>query len=261
MRPIPILRSISVFILALAFGVQAGVLLVSSNESLTQKQSPVLFKVAVDKDKVRIDADGAGRYFIYRGDKDLFWIVDNQANSYVEMSRQDLAAYSARIDSSMAKLKSEIKAMPPEQREKAEKKLKGILSAQGGRPKTTYAKVAGADTVNGWACLKYEGLSQGSKRSEMWTTDPAKLGVREADYQAIKEMGKFFGTLMRDADTNFGFSVDRDAPGGLPVKTIAFRNGSPAFKTEVKEVKQQEFAVAMFEVPAGMAKKGMGRTP
>src|SRR5690349_4762187 len=68
--------------------------------------------------------------------------------------------------------------------------------------------------------------------------------------------GKHF--IYRGDKHLFWIVDDQDGPQGIPVKTIAYRDGQPAFQSEVKEVKKQDFAAAIFEVPAGLAKKQMG---
>jgi hypothetical protein len=249
---------IPVLALTLALSARAGVLLVSHNQSLTEKKDPLIYNVSIDKDRVRIEGVGDARSFIYRGDKQLFWIVDNKEKNYMEMTKQDLEAISLKMDSAMVKMQESMKNMPPQQREMMEKMMKSMMPGAGARAKTTYKKVAVGEKVGNWSCDKYEGMAEGTKKVEMWITDPKQLGLGESDYQAIKDMARFFEKLIKNAENNFGFGIDKDGPQGLPVKTLSFRDGKASFKTEVKEFKKKDFGEGWFEVPAGLTKKQMG---
>lgn len=250
--------------LSLALPAVAGVHVLTVHESLAEKKDPMNINVWVEKDRVRIDGMGPG-YMIYRGDKQLMWMVNEQDKSYTEVTKQDVEQISAKMDDAMKKLNEQMAKMPPEQREMMEKAMKSIKGGQAsvGTAKTTYKKT-GSDKVNSWSCDTYEGDQEGKKKSELCVASMKKVGdISEGDVQALKDMAGFFGKMSKGVEQFMpSGNADNGLPKGvLPVRTVTYRDGQPDFKTEVKEIKKENVAASHFDLPTGLTKKNFGGGP
>jgi hypothetical protein len=196
------------------------------------------------------------QYFIYRADKKVFLNVNLKEKSYMEITEKDFVEMFSKIDEARKKMTEQMANMPPAQKEMMEKMMAKMMPGGGNTVKTVYKKIGNGGKVNGWSTDKYEGTKEGAKQSEIWTTDAKNLDVGSADYQVLKDMAKFFEKFAKDME---GLIGDKASNGmdGIPVKTIAYKDGAASFLTEMKEVKKESFAAGLFEVPAGLKKREM----
>jgi hypothetical protein len=240
--------------------VQAGVTMTQSWQKLDGKSEPTLNVIRLEKDRVRIETGlNPDQYFIYRGDKKVFWIVNLKDKSYMEMTEKDFEEMSAKMEEARKKMQAQMEKMPPEQRKMMEGMMAKMMPGGGANaPKTLYKKVSAGGAINGWATDKYEGTQEGAKKSEVWTTAPGKLDISEADMQVFKDMGKFFEKFAKNMVGLIGDKANNGLDG-VPVKTLSYKDGKPDFQTEMKSVKKEAQAAALFEVPAGLTLKKMGK--
>jgi hypothetical protein len=245
--------------LASAASIRAGVTMTQSWQKLDGKSEPTMNVIRLDKDRVRIETGlNPDQYFIYRGDKKVFWTVNLKDKTYMEMTEKDFEEMFAKMEEAMKKMQAQMEKMPPEQKKMMEGMMTKMMPGGANAPKTLYKKVGEGGAVNGWATDKYEGTQEGAKKSEVWTTAPGKLHISEADLQVFKEMAKFFQKFAKNMEGLIGDKANNGLDG-VPVKTIAYKDGKPDFQTEMKSVKQEGQAASLFEVPAGLTMKKMGK--
>lgn len=249
-------RSIAAaLVLGLAFTVQAGVTISQTWQKLDDKSEPAASSIHIEKDLIRLEMGSAkDMYFIYRGDKKLFWIVNIKEKSYTEMTEKDFEDMMAKMEQAKKQMAAQMEKMPPEQRKMMEDMMKKMMPA-GDAPKTDFKKTGSGGKINGWNTDKYEAIREGVKRSDIWLADFKAVGVSEADFAPFKSMSKYFEKFAPDNEWKL---QDK----GMPVKSISYKDGKPEFQTEVKSVKKESQAAALFEVPAGFTVKkmaGMGK--
>jgi hypothetical protein len=245
--------------LAAAVSIQAGVTMTQSWQKLDGKSEATTNVIHLDKDRVRIETGSSPeQYFIYRGDKKVFWTVNLKNKTYMEMTEKDFEEMFAKMDDAMKKMQAQMEKMPPEQKKMMEGMMAKMMPGGAKAPKTMYKKVGPGGAVNGWATDKYEGTQDGAKKSEVWTAAPGKLDIGEADIQVFKDMAKFFEKFAKNLEGMIG---DKASNGldGIPVKTLSYKDGKPDFQTEMKSVKKEGQAASLFEVPAGLTLKKMGK--
>lgn len=243
--------------LVLPGNARAGVTLEGEHKTLDGSQPPFTYTVSIEKDKVKmVSSSSADNAFIYRADKDVFWMVDTKAKTYTEMTRQDIESMANTMDAAMKKMQEQMAKMPPEQREMMEKMMKQGMPGAGTKSKTTYKKT-GSGKVGSWACDKYESYQDGVKKSEMCVVDPLLLGFTVGDFQAMKDMAKPFEKLAKDMQSMMPQDGVDGAPKGAPVKTTTFDNGKAKSETLIKSVKKGALPASLFELPAGLTKKSM----
>ena len=251
-------KQLAALVLGLALSAHAGVTMVQTYEEIGGKQPASTNTIRLDKDKVRVDAGtNPDSYFIYRGDKKVFWMVNTKDKSYMEMTEKDFEAMFAKVDEAMKKMQAQMENMPPEQKKMMEGMMAKMMPGGAKTTKTTYKKTGAGGTVNGWSTDKYEGIREGAKTSEVWTALPKNVNLDEKDFQVLKDMAKFFQKFAKNMPEMVGDKSN--GLDGMPVKTISFKDGKPHFQSQLKEVKKESIAADLFEVPAGLTMKKMGK--
>jgi hypothetical protein len=238
-----------------AVAAQAGVMMVNIDTQIGQ--AAMQNKTYLDKDKVRIELESkdAGQVFIFRQDKQVFWFIDTKAKTYTEMTKADLD----NMLNAVKQMEENLKMIPEEQRAEIMKSMQGQIPFA--VPHPVYKKTATGEKVGQWTCDKYEGTLDGNKYDEVWTADAKKLGLAAEDFTVMAEMAKFFEGFAKGAGSFFKVGSDEWAQGGgyagMPVKSIMYTNGTAASTRELKEIKRQNLAAKLFELPDGLTKKEM----
>jgi hypothetical protein len=249
----------------------AGVLMVNTQEFLEGSKKPTTSKLRVESDRVRIETGetSGSDVIIFRGDQQVLWIIDNKAKAYREMTKAGVERLGGQVNNLMAKMQEQIKNMPPQQRQMVEKMMKSRMGGMtgGAQPaRTEYTKVAGGQKLNQWTCDKYEGVREGEKRREVWTTAPDQLGLEMSDFKVMQQMREFFESFSKfgsEAPFRVG-SLGAEQEGdysGMPVRQIFYKSGRPSMKTEINEVRREEFDASLFELPEGYKKLKMIEMP
>jgi len=172
---------------------QAGVTITQVMKQLDGDKPAATNIIHLDTDKARIDmGQNPGTYMIYRGDKDAFWMVDTHKKTYMVMTSKDFDAMRAKMDSAMAKVREQMKSLPPERRKMMEEMMAKLTPGGAQGAKTSYRKLGDGGKVEGWPTEKYEGSRDSAKVAEIWTAPPKSIGLQEADVKALKDMAKFF---------------------------------------------------------------------
>ncbi len=215
--------------------------------------------------------EGTGRndVMIFRGDRQVLWMIDNQAKVYREMTKADVDRIGGQVNEMMAKMQEQLKNMPPQQRQMVEKMMKSRMGGMAGTAqpaKTEYTKVASGQEINQWTCDKYEGIREGQKQREVWTAAPGQLGLDMGDFKVMQQMGEFFKGFSRFG-SEAPFRVGSEAAqqegdySGVPVRQIFYQGGRPTLKTEIKEVRRENFDSSLFELPEGYKKQKIMEMP
>ncbi len=243
----------------------SGVIMVSTHTTTGRPNEKQVTKIYIESDRVRFESSGAvmNQVFIFRQDKELFWIIDQKSNTYMEMTKQDMQKMKEKLDQAKAQMEAQMKNMPPEQRQMMEKMMKGRMPMmQQTAPPITYKKVASSEKVNQWVCSKYEGYRDDGKVKDIWTTDWKSLGLTAESFKAMKDLSEFFVEFAKEMASSFDQIGSEDwekekGYAGVPVKTIFYNNGQARSTTELTEVRQENLSAALFELPANLTKKEM----
>jgi Domain of unknown function (DUF4412) len=237
----------------------AGIRMVQSYQKLGEKTEPTSNTIYIDKAGVRIETGRTpDQYFIYRSDKKVFVTVNLKEKSYMEITEKEFTEMFSKMDEAKKRMQEQMANMPPAQKEMMEKMMAKMMPAGGNGTKTVFKKMGSGGTINGWTTVKYEGINEGIKQSEIWTTDPKSLDIGASDYQVLKDMAKFFEKFAKNMEGLVGDKA-HNGMDGIPIKSISFKEGIAEFQTELKEAKRENFANSLFEIPAGLTKKQMGK--
>ena len=173
------------------------------------------------------------------------------------MTKEDLEKLQKTAEEATAKMQEALKNMPPALQEK----MKNMMPSQEAKKsEIVYKKVASGEKVNQWGCDKYEGVSDGQKVAEVWTTEWKKLGLNEEDLKGLDQFGEFFKSMMKNMSFFYKIGTDEKAENmyvGFPIQTINYEKDKPTNKYEINEIKQQDLTPATFEVPKGYKQEKM----
>ncbi len=257
------LFALAVFASSLAAG--TGVVIVATHTTTAQPDAKMINKTYVGSDRMRMEAQAMGgtQIVIFRQDKGLFWIIDQKAKTYMEITKQDFQQMKAKMNETKTMVDEQTKHLTPEQQQMLKKVMsgRGMPTAQSaGTIKTTYKKVASGEKVNQWVCAKYEGYREDQKVKEVWTTDWKSLGLTPESFKLMKDLGEFFEDFTKDMASSFdkvGSDEWEKEQGytGIPVKTLSYTDGKLRAATEVTEVKQESLPPTLFDLKPDLTKK------
>jgi hypothetical protein len=193
---------------------------------------------------------------IFRGDKKLLWMVDEEKKTYTEMTEEGAKAMGAQMDDAMTQMQDALKKVPPEQRAMMEKMLAGKIS-KASAGKRTFKPMEEKRRINGFDCAGYLVSKEGGPITEVWTADPKSIQLDPKELAVFKEVAEFMKSMTSGMDQiqelvkDYEHPAEGDVPG-FPVLTIQ-RNekGKELWRTELVRVDKGAVAETTFEVPSG----------
>jgi len=247
-----------IVILLASVSVQAG-LVVKMNQNVQGINMQSKQTMFIEKDKLRMEMSGEeeNQTVIFRGDKNVFWVIDNEKKSYFEMTQDDIAKLKSQMESMQKMMMEQMKNMPEEQRKMMEDMMPSNMSAEK-KEKPIYTKKAGGVKVGNWTTTHYEGTKQGKKSDDLWTVDWSQAGFNRGDFTVMSKMADFFSALSQEA-TDFMKIGSEDwekemGISGMPVRWIDYLEGGSTSEGNVEEVSQKNLDASLFELPAGFKK-------
>jgi hypothetical protein len=253
------LCAIAVLSLPLAAGVRVQM---ETTDLSTQKVTTT--EMLVDSTRIRVNTGSStSMLFLTDGGRNRMVTLDRNRNEYREMDQQYMDQMAKQMNSAMAMMEEQMKNMPPQQREMMEKMMKGKMPQMAAQPQVpTIYTAKGSDTVNGFACTKYEGTRNGEKVAEVCAASPAALKFVAADSEVFEKMREFMSgyvralqnsPLARMYNSEGSSAITETGFKGIPVRQIRFRGGKPEQLVEFKTVELARFSDEDFSV--GNAKK------
>jgi len=226
--------------------------------TMVMKADSISMTSYLTADKLREEI-GATQVFIYRGDKQLMWMLNPALSTYSEMTSEDLAATREKLDGMQAQMKEAMKNMPPEQRAMMEKMMKDRMPKAAVEVQRTVKATGETKAVNGYPCAEYI-VTTDKGSSDVWATDPTKLGIDPKDLGVLKGFGEFMSAMspgagMRDLTKDFEHPKPDEVPG-FPVLMISKDSeGNPIGRFELVKVEKGSLAADKFNLPAGFKKE------
>lgn len=248
---------ITIFIISTA---SAGVVMTTQFQNLQDKKAqPSSQTTYLEKNMIRMDmqAEKTNMSVIFNSSKETFWMVDHKKKTYTEMTKEDLEKIQKAAEEMMTKMDEAMKNLPPA----LQNKMKNLTAPKENKKnEIIYTKVASDEKVNQWICDKYVGKRNDTKEAEVWTADWKKLGYQKEDLAGLEQLGKFFASMLKNMSWAYQVGADEKAEHmyfGFPVKTINYEKDKATDQYEIKEIKQEELAATVFEIPKGYKKEKM----
>ncbi len=230
----------------------AGVAMKGTNQMPGEKQNMEI-EISDLGVKMGIKSAKTDQTVIFRKDKFLFWIINNQGKSYVEFTKQDLDNIKAQI----AMLQEQMKNMPKAQREMMAQMMGGALPDTDVKTEMVLAKKG--QKSGSWKCDSYNVLENGKKNSVLCLTPIKKLGLSIDDFSSLNSLSTYMEDLAKQnkqAEMAKYFSKDILMSKGFPVNV----KNVTGDKSEISwtSIAKKNIAASAFDLPAGLKKEKAG---
>lgn len=192
---------------------------------------------------------------IFRGDKDLLWMVDDGKKTYQQVDKAFIDQAAAQVTDAQAQMKAQLEKMPPDQRAQAEEMMKkygGAVASAGGALKLDYRKSAATRVINGVTCTKYDAYLGEDLISHAWVAPYSAMKLVPSDAAVFTKMADF----MQKMTSSFGKTARQDyipmhELGGIPLLMQDVDGGKVTSETLVESVSREPIPAGSFDVPAG----------
>ncbi len=210
--------------------------------------------------------DGAGEDVpdtIFRGDRDLMWIVDHEDKTYAEIDKAMVENVGGQVNQALTKVQEELAKLPADQRAWIEESMKGITGdVSTALPKITLEETSETKTISGYPCTKYERREDGALTEFVWVASHEATGIEPADTAAFKEMASMIESLLSTLGPNAMQLVESELSvvtklDGWPILVQDLSDGKVVDETRVQSIRREEIPESTFEIPAGYTKKAM----
>ena len=256
----------------LIISAQAGVVVKMKQEAhgITVESQQTMF---IEKDRLRMEMSGEeeNQTVIFRGDKNVFWVIDSDKKTYFEMTPDDIAKLKDQMEKMQQMMKEQMKNMPAEQRKMMEDMMPSGTPGEK-KEKAVFSKQSSGVKVGKWTTTYYVGTRSGKKSEELWTVDWSDVGFDRSDFGAMSKMADFFSALSQDA-TEFmkiGSEEWEKEMGvtGMPVRWVEHISEGVSSEGTVEDISSKNLESSLFEVPSGYKKdqspwekQGVGANP
>jgi hypothetical protein len=200
------------------------------------------------------DDDDHGRV-IFRGDKELLWIVQDGKRSYQTIDKAALDRMAAQVSDAKAQMEASLAKMSPEQRAQTEammKKFGGGMPGAAPAKRIDYRKTAETRMVNGHLCTKYDTYWGGELVSYAWVAPYSAMKLAPGDAAVFKKMAEFVNKMTaglgRYEKQDF---MPMNELNGIPLLTQQVEKGKVTSETLVESVSRAPLAPGTFDLPAG----------
>lgn len=195
---------------------------------------------------------------IFRGDKNLMWMIDDGKKSYQQIDEATIDRMAGQMADARAQMQARLAQMPPEKRAQAEAMMKRFETGRPNASKVDYRKIGATKLIGGHLCTEYDSYYDGDLQAHLWVAPYSALNVSPADAAVFKKMGEFFGKLTAGmAGTRKQDYIPLRELNGLPLLTQDVDDGKITRETLIQSVSRSPIAAATFEVPAGYKMEAM----
>jgi hypothetical protein len=220
-------------------------------------------KMYIEGDKLRIEQPGeeGSTIIIYRGDKDLVWVIHPEKKLYDELTSEDMQKMKEQLEQAKKMMEEQMKNMPPEQREQMEKMMGKMPGATEEKKETVYRLLGKDVKVNDYNCEHYAAFTDGKMTWELWAADYKDIDIDFKDLAPLEAMGDFFAQMATDDFERYFVGTEEPFEGeegtrfhGMPVKWNSVEADSVVHVNELKVLEKRKNDVALFELPEGLKK-------
>jgi hypothetical protein len=229
-----------------------------------QPDQQTVTKMYIEGDKLRIEQPGEkdSTITIYRGDKDLVWMIMPGEKLYQETTKEDIQKMKTQMEQARKMMDEEMKNLSPEQRQQMEKMMGKMPNAPAEQKTETVYKLVGKnEKVNDYTCEHYAAFSDGKKTWDLWTVDYKDVGVGLKDLAPLEALGEFFGQIGGSNAENYLVGTEEPLKGdegprfhGMPVKWTDVEADSVVRVNELKVLEKRTLDAGLFELPKGFKK-------
>ncbi len=216
-------------------------------------------KVYISGENVKVVQEGSRAYFIFRGEEDLVWLVDEEQEKYIQIDEELLN----EIKSTIEQMKEQLENMPPQQREMVETMMKQRMRQHGlaveEEDSLKYNHTDETKDINNYPCRKTELLKGSARIGDLWVTDWENIEHKEVLESAYTAMMDFVGSLSGVFEEGVyqeyigELFVRRDVDGeleGMVISSVHYNDSDqPVAETTLNKIEPEDLPDKTFLPP------------
>ena len=152
-------------------------------------------KLYMSGEKVEVVPEDRRSYFIFRGDKELVWLVDKQQETYIQIDEELLAEVKSQIE----QMKEQLEGMPDQQRAMVGSMMKQEMQQAGlaveDKKELKYNHTDETKEINNYPCRKTEIQRDSELVGDLWVTDWENIKHEDILKSAYRSMTNFVNSL------------------------------------------------------------------
>ena len=193
--------------------------------------------------------------FIFRADKELVWVVDDQKKSYQQIDKAIVDEVAAEAATMMAQMRAKIAELPPDQRAQAEEMMKkygGGLQEVATALKPDYRRTGETRVIGGHTCTKVDTYRGEDLISHAWVAPYSDWNLTLNDAAVFEKMNDFVSKMTGQmANMEKKDHIPMHELNGVPLMTQELEGGKVTRETVLESVTRGSSPSGAFEVPAG----------
>lgn len=237
-----------------------GIKIVSKTKNLSNG-SISNTNIYMTENSVALENKGSGdnNSFIFNATSEEFTYVDHRKKEYYHFDKATMQQLKQQIQMMMMMMKQFAASMPEEQKKKLDRIINSDESGM------EFSATGSTEKIGKWSTKKYEGKTKGEKATDMYIASFKTIGFQKEQFQVMDKLINYFNTNLSEIaaflPTGGSFSqigFDDSSPvfkEGVPVKTISYSNNTASNENIVESINQESFSSALFQAPAGYARK------
>jgi len=220
-------------------------------------------KVYISGEKVTIKTPSHDKYFIYRGDEELIWLVDPANQAYVEINQAFVDSLGMLQNELLHKAETAIQNMPPPQKAVAQAYIDQIFDRYEGmlgkKKDSLVYQPAGYENINDYPCKKWQAYKDSILVCELWVSDWNNIEYSEEIRHAYTSMAEFVATLKRTFDDNVIYisflntpfdHYDPNSSNGMPISSISYdKYHTVIHYSTLMSIEGKELSENIFSIP------------
>jgi hypothetical protein len=201
------------------------------------------------------------RRIVFRSDRDLAWLVDNERRTYYQIDPQSAQQVASQVAGLRQGLESGLESLTPEQRESV-RELLGELARPPAGP-TPEIQVKERGELARYAeieCARHDVLEGERRVAELCLADYGKPPITREKLAAVPALGGFLRRTLEPLTREFPslrplapFAA-LDSVQGLPLLVRSFEDGGGTRETVVTRVEEAPAEPGLFDLPDGYAR-------
>lgn len=215
----------------------------------------------LDGGLLRLETDGENTV-IYRGDRDLAWLIDHRDKSYRAIDRETTESVAQGVGQANTAARRYLEMLPPTQREAAERLLDQTLGSPTVVSQDIELHATGAvESIAGVSCAIYEIRRAGGRRAEVCRASFEAASIDAATREALRALTRtlrsVLPSLAPEAFRQDGVDAVHafDELDGVPLRVRLFEKGVPVWETHVADVVRRAAPATAFELPDGYERR------
>jgi hypothetical protein len=159
---------------------------------------------------------------IFRGDRDLYWALDAETRSYVQIDREEVVELGRRVARAREEMSARLAELPPDQRATVEQMLADMQPAEPARGEEKIVATQVRGKRDGLPTRLHRMMIDSEMVGEIWTVDWDHVDAGRLDFRAFKKLAEFQRQLLSSLGESAG-----SAFGGEPFEVFDQLDGYP----------------------------------